>query len=70
MVNNKYRFYACVKFGDNGSVICSGRATAEAATRDLQGLINSYLTNSVVFIGVIKCSDGKPMNRIKNLNEV
>lgn len=69
MPNNKYLFYACYKNGHNGGVSYSGRKTAKEAKNDLLHLINTYLTNDVVFMGIVKCSDEHPLNHIRNLNE-
>lgn len=62
-----YKFYACYKNDQNGGLICAGRDTAHEARVDLLKVINSYLTNSVVFIGIVKCSDGNPFNHIGDL---
>lgn len=62
-----YRFYACHKNSQNGGLICAGRNTAYEARVDLMKVINSYITNDVVFVGIIKCSDGNPFNHIGDL---
>lgn len=62
-----YRFYACYKNSQNGGLICAGRDTAYEARVDLMKVINSYITNDVVFVGIIKCSDGNPFNHIGDL---
>ena len=68
MAKNKYLFYACYKNGHNGGVSYDGKTTAQAAKNDLLKLINLYLTNDIVFMGIVKCSDGNPLNHIQNLN--
>ena len=45
-----------------------GKKTAQEAKDDLLKLVSTYLTNDVVFMGIVKCSDGKPLDHIQNLN--
>ena len=66
---NEYKFYACLKDGSNSGLICDGRQSAEEAESDLRVILRNYLTNHIIFIGIVKCKDGKPLNHIKNLNE-
>lgn len=66
---NEYKFYACYKDGSNSGLICDGRQSAEEAESDLRAILRNYLTNHIVFIGIVKCKDGKPLDHIKNLNE-
>lgn len=66
---DKYKFYACFKDGSNSGLICDGRQSAEEAESDLLMILRNYLTNHIVFIGIVKCKDGKPFDHIKNLNE-
>ena len=68
MPKSKYLFYACYKNTSNGGVSYDGKKTAEEAGKDLLKLMNTYLTNGIVFIGIVKCSDGKPLDHISNLN--
>lgn len=68
MAKNKYKYYACLKDGHNGGLICDGRASAQAAEDDLLELVRKYLNNDIVFMGIIKCADGRPFDRIKDLN--
>lgn len=64
MAKNKYLFYACFKNGHNGGVYCDGRKTAQEAEKDLIKLMNGYLTNDCIFMGIIKCSDSAPLSHI------
>nr|DAG62540.1 MAG TPA: hypothetical protein [Caudoviricetes sp.] len=66
---NEYKFYACLKDGSNSGLICDGRQSAEEAESDLRVILRNYLTNHIIFIGIVKCKDGKPLDHIKNLNE-
>ncbi len=68
-VKNEYKFYACLKDGSNSGLICDGRKSAEEAESDLRVILRNYLTNHIIFIGIVKCKDGKPLDHIKNLNE-
>ena len=68
MSKNKYLFYACYKNGHNGGVCYDGKKSAQEAQKDLLNLMNTYLTNDIVFIGIVKCNDGKPLAHIQNLN--
>ena len=67
MPKNKYLFYACYKNGHNGGMYYDGKCSAQEAKDDLMRLINAYLTNDVVFLGIIKCNDGKPLEHITPL---
>ena len=68
MAKNKYLFYACYKNGHNGGMYYDGKKTAQEAKDDLLKLVTTYLTNDVVFMGIVKCNDGKPLDHIQNLN--
>lgn len=68
MAKNKYKYYACLKDGHNGGLVCDGRDSAQAAGGDLLELVRKYLNNDIVFMGIIKCADGRPFHRIKDLN--
>lgn len=59
-----YKFYACYKNSHNGGIVCEGRNNMEQASKDLIKLINTYVQNDLIFIGVIKCKDGNPLNHI------
>ena len=66
---NKYKFYACYKTGSNSGLICDGRQSAEEAESDLRMILRNYLTNHIIFIGIVKCKDGRPLDHIYGLNE-
>lgn len=61
-----YRYYACYKNGHNGGVILNERNNMKDAYDDLKRL-NPYVQNDLIFIGVIKCKDGNPLNHIKDI---
>lgn len=69
MAKKKYLFYACYKNGHNGGLHYTGKKSIVEAVVDLYELLKMYLTNDIVFIGIVKCSDGKPLNHIQNLSE-
>ena len=64
----KYLYYACFKNSRNGGMACNGRSSMEEANRDLQRLIATYMSNELIFIGIIKCADNNPLGHIYSLN--
>jgi hypothetical protein len=62
----EYKFYACYKDAHNGGVFCRGRDSCEEAFNDLQKL-KMYVQNDLIFIGVIKCKDERPLKHILDI---
>ena len=62
----QYKYYACYKDIFGNGVICTGRDTAVEAYMDLEEL-KTKITNSTMFIGIIKCA-GNPLSHICHLN--
>ena len=58
-----YKYYACYKNGHDGGTWLSPRDTCKEAYRDLKQL-ETYLTNDVKFIGVVKTKDNDPLKHI------
>ena len=66
---NKHKFYACYKNCNNSGLICDGRQSAEEAESDLLMILHNYLTDNIIFIGIVKCKDGRPLDHIHSLHE-
>lgn len=65
MSKSKYKYYACCKYGNNGGMFLDGRNSCERAYDDLKRISNRVrICNDMIFIGVIKCKDGNPLNHI------
>ena len=58
-----YKYYACYKNGHDGGTWLPPRDTCKEAYRDLKQL-ETYLTNDVKFIGVVKTKDNDPLKHI------
>lgn len=63
-----YKYYACLKYGDNGGLVLEARNSCREAYVDLKRL-EKYTTNDIIFIGVIKCKDSNPFKRILDIEQ-
>lgn len=64
MSKKSYKYYACYKNSRNGGCYLEGRDNMEVAYRDLKRL-EIYVTNDLIFIGVIKCKEGEnPLEKV------
>ncbi len=64
--NKGYKYYACYKNGHNGGAICHARDSCEEAYKDLKRF-EIYVQNDLIFIGVVKCKDGRPLDHIQDI---
>ena len=64
----QYKTYSALVSAMNKNINIAVEKTAQEAKDDLLKLVNTYLTNDIVFMGIVKCSDGKPLNHIQDLN--
>lgn len=65
-VKKFYQYYACCKNSRSGGIVLKGRESCEGAYKDLKQL-ETYIQNDLIYVGVIKCKDGKPLNHIKDI---
>ena len=65
---SKYSYYACYKNSRGGGAVIGPRDNCADSKKALIHLIEHYMTNETIFIGIIKCSDGNPLSKICNLN--
>ena len=54
MANKKYYYKAVVWFGHNGGIFGEKHTNIQDCKNDLVNMMNTYLRNDVVFIGIKK----------------
>ena len=64
----KYSYYACYKNSKGGGATIGPKDNAADLKNALVHLMEHYMNNEAVFVGIIKCSDGNPLSKIYDLN--